>query len=506
VSATDDAGVLREAGALAGRRAARHGRLASARRRRGWLVRRALATADLAGLTLSFVTALAVTGFGGSPEGSLRLGPELLVFAATLPGWFVAAKLLGLYDQDEERTEHSTADELAGVLNLVTLGAWLVYAASSLASVADPTAPRMVAFWAIATVTICVARALARSACRQSAAYVQNTVIVGAGRVGQLIARKLVQHPEYGVKLVGFVDRAPLARRSGLEGVPLLGGPDRLPAIIRDLDVERVVIAFSTESHEQELALVHALRDLDLQLDVVPRLFEIVGPRVGVHTVEGLPLVGLPPRRPARTSLARKRASHVAGAATMLLAVAPLFAAIAWRVRRDSPGPVFFRQTRLGLDMREFTTLKFRTMRADTDDGAHRAYIRATMSAAAATEGNGLYKLERHDAITPVGRWLRRTSLDELPQLLNVLRGDMSLVGPRPCLSYETEHFQPQHFDRFLVPPGMTGLWQVTARAHSTFREALDMDVAYVRGWSLGLDLRLLLRTPVQVLRRPATA
>ena len=120
---------------------------------------------------------------------------------------------------------------------------------------------------------------------------------------------------------------------------------------------------------------------------------------------------------------------------------------------------------------------------------------------------NGTYKLERDSEITPFGRFLRKTSLDELPQLINVLRGEMSLVGPRPCIPYETEFFEPHHFDRFLVPQGITGLWQVTARAKSTFGEALEMDVAYVRGWSLGLDLRLLLRTPFALLRqRKATA
>jgi lipopolysaccharide/colanic/teichoic acid biosynthesis glycosyltransferase len=118
---------------------------------------------------------------------------------------------------------------------------------------------------------------------------------------------------------------------------------------------------------------------------------------------------------------------------------------------------------------------------------------------------NGLYKLERGDAITNVGRWLRETSLDELPQLLNVLRGDMSLVGPRPCIPYETTLFAPHHFERFLVPAGITGLWQVTARSRATFVEALDLDVAYARGWSLGLDLRLLARTPLQVFRDRGT-
>src|SRR4051794_22288339 len=124
------------------------------------------------------------------------------------------------------------------------------------------------------------------------------------------------------------------------------------------------------------------------------------------------------------------------------------------------------------------------------------------MSATAAVGANGLYKLDRSDAVTPFGRFLRKTSLDELPQLVNVLRGEMSLVGPRPCLRYETEHFAPHHFERFVVPAGLTGLWQVTARARSTFGEALEMDVTYARGWSVALDLWLLVRTPLQVLRQ----
>jgi undecaprenyl-phosphate galactose phosphotransferase len=129
------------------------------------------------------------------------------------------------------------------------------------------------------------------------------------------------------------------------------------------------------------------------------------------------------------------------------------------------------------------------------------------MDAKAAPAGNGIYKLDRSDAVTRSGRWLRKTSLDELPQLINVLRGEMSLVGPRPCLEYELEHFEPHHFEHFKVPAGITGLWQVTARAHSTFGEALELDVSYARNWSLALDLVLILRTPFQLLRqRNATA
>ena len=180
---------------------------------------------------------------------------------------------------------------------------------------------------------------------------------------------------------------------------------------------------------------------------------------------------------------------------------------IALRVRNDSPGPVLFRQTRLGAGMREFTSLKFRTMKVDTDTRIHRDYVTRTMSIASEATPSGIYKLDRSDVVTEFGRWLRTTSLDELPQLINVLRGDMSLVGPRPCIPYEVDNFAPHHLDRFLMPQGLTGLWQVTARANAPYGEALDMDVAYVRSWSLGLDLRLLLRTPLEVLRqRSSTA
>ena len=161
---------------------------------------------------------------------------------------------------------------------------------------------------------------------------------------------------------------------------------------------------------------------------------------------------------------------------------------------------MFFRQTRLGAHMNEFTMLKFRTMTVDADESGHRDFVERSMNGDAAA--GELYKLDRSDVVTPTGRWLRRSSLDELPQLWNVLRGDMSLVGPRPCLHYEIEHFAPHQFERFQMPAGITGLWQVTAAAHAPFAEALEMDVTYVRSWSLGLDLSLLVRTPVEMLRQ----
>jgi exopolysaccharide biosynthesis polyprenyl glycosylphosphotransferase len=371
--------------------------------------------------------------------------------------------------------------------------------------ISEPRPDKLIAFWLFATLFVTGSRSLARAWCRRSPAYVQRTVVVGGGDVGQLVARKLLQHPEYGIHLVGLVDESPKQRRGDLGELKLLGSVARLRDIVAEHDVDRVIVAFSNLADTRTAQIVRELRGLGTQVDIVPRLYEVVGTRVDIHSVEALPLVGLPPVRATRSSLHLKRAVDLAGATLALALLSPLFAFIAWRVRRSSPGPIFFRQTRLGMDMREFTALKFRSMWTGTDDREHHAYIAKTMSAEASVGTNGLYKLERQSAVTPFGRWLRKTSLDELPQLLNVLRGDMSLVGPRPCIPYETQHFRPHHFERFLMPAGLTGLWQVMARAHSSFGEALEMDVVYVRSWSLGLDLRLLCRTPLQLLRQGET-
>ena len=479
-------------------------RRSSSFKRRGRLVRAALLIADLVGLTLAFVITELTIGDVG-PTDTVSISTEALLFVVSLPLWAIVAKLYRLYDHDDERTDHTTLEDLVGVFHLVTVGTWLVVGGGWLLGLADPKIGKLLTFWILAIALVTIARGVARAVCRRNLGFLQNTVIVGAGDIGQLVARKFLQHEEYGINLVGFVDANPRELRADLGDLPVLGPVEQLPELVDRLDVERVVVAFSNESPAHTAEIVRSVRDRDIQVEIVPRLYELVGPHVKVHTIESLPLVALPTVKRFPFSRTLKRTGDVVGALIGLLLTAPFFAYAAWRIRRESPGPAFFRQTRLGKGMRPFTVLKFRTMRVDTDDSAHREFIKQTMSASAAPAENGLYKLERDDAITPFGRFLRRTSLDELPNLINVLRGEMSLVGPRPCLEYETEHFQPHHFERFAVQQGITGLWQVTARAHATFGEALDMDVSYARNWSLGLDLWLLLRTPMHVLRRKGT-
>jgi exopolysaccharide biosynthesis polyprenyl glycosylphosphotransferase len=474
-------------------------------KRRGALVRRALLLADLFGLSVAFLITELWFGSVGARD-DLTLTMEYVVFLATLPVWVVFAKLYHLYDHDEERTDHTTLEDLPGVFHLVTVGTFFLMLGSAIFELPHPLLGKLAVFWALAILSVTATRIVARSVCRRSPIYVQNTIIVGAGQVGQLVARKLRMHREYGINVVGFVDGEPMELRKDLDGLSVLGDADALPQLVRVLDVDRVVIAFSGDSHEETLGLIASLRELDVQIDIVPRFFEGVGTHTKLHSVESLPLLALPTSKHFPFAALIKRGVDITGALLALIVTAPIFAFAAWRISRESPGPIFFRQPRLGRDMREFTVLKFRTMRCDADDAPHREYIRRTMSADSTATAGGLYKLQRDDAVTPFGRLLRRSSLDELPQLLNVLRGDMSLVGPRPCLAYETEHFRGHHFERFRVPPGITGLWQVSARAHATFGEALDMDVTYARNWSLGLDLWLLFRTPLHILRLKGTA
>jgi lipopolysaccharide/colanic/teichoic acid biosynthesis glycosyltransferase len=182
-------------------------------------------------------------------------------------------------------------------------------------------------------------------------------------------------------------------------------------------------------------------------------------------------------------------------ATIVLIVFSPVLVLIALAIKLDSRGPVLFRQARLGRGLGEFTVLKFRTMKFDSSPELHRAYI-AKLAAGQADEDD-IKKLTKDPRVTRVGRFLRRTSLDELPQLVNVLRGDMALVGPRPGLDYELEHYQERHFERYAVKPGMTGLWQVSGRNRVGFTEMLDLDVDYAHNSSFLLDVKILAKTPV---------
>ncbi|MCC6222829.1 MAG: sugar transferase [Thermoleophilia bacterium] len=477
-------------------------RASAAERGRGWLIRRALAGADVAGLTLAFAAA-ALLFAGEGTSNVVGDAIEFGIFFATLPCWILVARLYGLYASDEERTDHSTADDVVGVFHLVTVGSFLFFVGAAASGLADPPVPRVLAFWLLAILFVTVFRALARALCRRASSYLQSTIIVGAGDVGQLVARKFRQHPEYGINLLGFVDDEPRAPRPGLDGLPLLGGPDRLAEIVRALDVERVVVAFSKDSHEETLGLVRSLQDLHVRIDIVPRLFEILGTNVGIHTAEGLPLIGLPPLRLSGSSRLLKRTMDIALAGTFLVLLAPLLGLVAVAIRLDTRGPVLFRQVRMGSGNLAFRIYKFRTMVSN----AETLKLELAPLNKHAREGGDprMFKIPDDPRVTRVGQLLRRYSLDELPQLVNVLRGEMSLVGPRPLILDEDRYVVDWRRRRLDLKPGITGLWQVLGRDDIPFDEMVKLDYLYVTTWSLMNDLKLLLRTFPVVLRSRAT-
>jgi exopolysaccharide biosynthesis polyprenyl glycosylphosphotransferase len=468
-------------------------------RTRGWLIRRALVGADVVGLIAAFLVAQWIAG--PKPDATFdRVGPlaEVIIFAATLPMWILGARLYGLYDRDEERADHSTVDDVTGVLNVVTIGAWLSYAGSWLTGIASPKIGKVVLFWIAAVVLVSLSRAACRAFCRRRPAYVQNTLIVGAGRVGQLAARKLLQHPEYGVNLVGFVDEHPMPRHDDIGDLTLLGRTGDLCQLVSELDIERVIVAYSRTPLEDTLETIRRLNELNVQVDIIPRFFEVLGNQVALHSAEGLPLLGLPRARLSRSALALKRVMDVMLSAFALFILSPLLAVIALAIKLDSPGPVFFRQVRRGRGNTTFCILKFRTMAADADERKHEfAHLNKHLRPGGDPR---MFKLRDDPRISGIGRFLRTSYLDELPQLWNVLKGEMSLVGPRPLILEEDQRVNGWGRRRLDLKPGMTGLWQVLGRDDIPFGEMVGLDYRYVTSWSLFSDVRLLFRTiPIMV-------
>jgi exopolysaccharide biosynthesis polyprenyl glycosylphosphotransferase len=466
--------------------------------RRGSLVRWSLLVADVAGLILAFAIATAVTQ-GTSGVDRVSPGYEYVAFLLAIPIWIILMRLEGLYDRDEERTDHSTVDDIVGVFRSVTVGVWIFALFGVATYLVQPDLARLGVFWVLAVVLIPTLRAVARTLCRHLPAYTQNAVIVGAGNVGQQLALKLLNHREYGIHLVGFVDDRPTALDDELASrLPLLlGGPERLREYITDHGVDRVIVAFSNDSHEAVLANIRAIRDLDVQIDIVPRYFEVFGGGAEFHTLEGIPLVGLRPTRLSRSSRALKRAFDLVAASLGLVFLAPLFAAVALCIKLGSRGPVFFRQVRRGANGTTFRIYKFRTMVAEAEE-KKADVVHLNMHR---DRDPRMTKIPDDPRVTRVGRFLRRTSIDELPQLINVIKGEMSLVGPRPLILEEDAHVQEWARKRLDLKPGITGLWQVLGRSDIPFDEMTKLDYVYVTNWSLREDIRLILLTVPSLLR-----
>jgi exopolysaccharide biosynthesis polyprenyl glycosylphosphotransferase len=329
------------------------------------------------------------------------------------------------------------------------------------------------------------------------------TLVVGRGAEASLFIREMRERPTLGYRVIGVVETEPnavAAARDTYENVPVIGNLQTLPEVIRDSGANEVIIADSQVNGDALFeVMMRCGRRRGVEFRIAPSLFNCIPRKTEIDQIGVLPMIRL--FREPLSSGARivKRTFDLIIAALAIALLFPFWLLIALLIKLDSKGPVFYTQERVGMDGRLFLLYKFRTMQAGADSEVHREYQRAFIAGRAeANLGNDhkpTYKLHSDPRITRVGKLLRRTSLDEVPQLLNVLSGDMSLVGPRPPIPYEVEAYELWHRKRLDMKPGLTGLWQVSGRNRLPFEEMVRLDLFYIENWSLLLDIKIILRT-----------
>ncbi len=390
-------------------------------------------------------------------------------------------------------------DEFRRVVNASFLGTLTVAVAANVVGIL-PSRGGLVALWVSAVVVVTLEREIARRMflrLRSAGRMTRSVIVAGANPEGRDIAAMLQAEPWLGYEVVGFVDdHAPT--REPVPGVPLLGGVAELPGILHQYPNASVIVAASAVESAVTNRLARDLLDQGVHVELSSTLRDISSQRLTVRPLGRFPIVYVEPVTRGGWRAWAKRTFDVVGAGGLLILTAPIQLVIALAVKFDSKGPVLFRQVRVGRDSEPFSVLKIRTMVVDAE--ARLAELREL------NEADGpLFKMANDPRITRVGRFLRVTSLDELPQLWNVIRGDMSLVGPRPALPHETEEWDALLTQRLRVKPGITGMWQVSGRSDTTFEDYTRLDLYYVDNWSLATDLAILAKTvPVVLLRRGA--
>ena len=331
------------------------------------------------------------------------------------------------------------------------------------------------------------------------------TLVVGRGPEASLFIREMRERPALGYRVIGVVDTEATDGQLTYEDVPVIGNLESLPEVIRDSGANEVIIADPQVNSETLFeVMMRCGRRRGVEFRIAPSLFNCLPRKTEIDQIGVLPMIRL--FREPLSSGARivKRTVDLIAASLAIVLLLPLWLLIALLIKLDSKGPVFYTQERVGMDGRLFLLYKFRTMKAGADSQLHREYQRAFIAGRAeANLGNDqkpTYKLPADPRITRIGKLLRRTSLDEVPQLLNVLSGDMSLVGPRPPIPYEVEAYELWHRKRLDMKPGLTGLWQVSGRNKLPFEEMVRLDLFYIENWSLLLDLKIILRTSLVML------
>jgi exopolysaccharide biosynthesis polyprenyl glycosylphosphotransferase len=447
------------------------------------LFRRMLLAGDILAIIAAFALVIALSG------GRLHLSQVCLV---GLPLVVFGAKAFGLYDRDEAVIRKTTLDELPKLFQVATLCALLAWLADSALGYGELTRPDVLSLWLALAVFLVVGRCAARALALRVAPP-ERCLFIGNAASENTIRSRMANHGGVRAEIVAHVD---------LDGIASWStdafSHEKLQDI-RDLatrlDVHRAIVAPSSNEGVEMLDLVRTLKAVGIRVSVVPRLLQVIGSTVEFDDLHGVTLMGLRRFDLTRSSALVKRVFDFVGASLGLLAVSPLMIAIAIAIKLDSKGPVFFRQARVGRDEQHFGLFKFRTMVPNAEALKHTL---ADLNEAQ----EGLFKIAEDPRVTRVGKFLRKTALDELPQLFNVLRGEMSLVGPRPLILDEDQQIEGWHRRRLALHPGMTGHWQILGPASVSLREMVAIDYLYVANWSLWTDIKILLRTVPYVLCR----
>ncbi|MBI2907002.1 MAG: sugar transferase [Chloroflexi bacterium] len=455
----------------------------------------AIAAGDIILVNLAFLLAYAMRyewDIGGEvgEEFYVSLGELLRVqitFTAVLPPVFY---LGGLY---RPVSRVSTVDAVIKVLGATSIGMMLVLAVVYLYQGFAYSRALFVFTWVLIAFFLSSARAVRRL----TVAYLQSkgiglkrVLVVGGATLGRMVMHVLTTEPGLGYHLVGFV------QCDGADGVgrfKCLGEIGDIDQLCRDHAIDEIIIALPSSSHREVPQILEHCRKEGVRFRIVPDLYEVSLTRVDIDDLRGVPLLGVKDVSIRGANFWAKRAFDIILTFLLFIPTSPLWMAIALAIVLDSPGPVFFKQLRLGRGGKPFYAYKFRSMKENAEEERRKLED--------LNEADGpIFKIRNDPRVTRVGRILRRTSFDELPQLINVIKGEMSLVGPRPPIPEEVENYQPWHRKRLETAPGITGLWQVSGRSELPFDEMVMLDIYYIENWSLGLDMTTLLRTIPAVL------
>jgi exopolysaccharide biosynthesis polyprenyl glycosylphosphotransferase len=431
------------------------------------------------------------------------LGARAAEIEAPPVGWIVLFAILilaafaarGMY---RPRLRAELLEDLRVVVAATSLAAMAVLTLREIFTEPSDLAAQVIRPWAFAMVYVAAGRVAlhwSQTQTRRHGESLRPTLIIGAGRIGRLTAKRLLEHPELGLRPVGFLDKEPMEAQGRGVVLPVLGASWDLDRVVEEHGVQQVIVTFSTAPDEVLLRLFRRCEELGVTVAFIPRLFEKVTGQLTVDYLGGLPLLAARTPNPRGLQFAVKYAVDRLLAACLLLLAAPFLLFTTVGIWATLGRPILFRQKRIGRDGREFEMLKFRTMREPESDGA-----RVELPPDTAPGG-----VEGPDRRTTFGTFLRRTSVDELPQLLNVLRGDMSLIGPRPERPQFVGLFEQSVYrygDRHRVKSGITGWAQVNGlRGKTSLSDRVEWDNYYIENWSLWLDLKIALRTAVAVFR-----